>query len=377
MWGNLSFDYAWSSSIGNSGGILYVWDSRFFVKDNVTASDNFLAIRGVWVPTSTRLLIISVYAPQDLSEKGVLWDYLCHLMDMWYGECVMLGDFNEVRSEPERFGSLFNTQGAKVFNNFISLSEGDENSKFFHGFINNKRAQLAIRGVLIDAEWLVDLRKVKNEFLKHFANCFSKPDDFRIKLDFQPPKMLSLDQDFLDDVLKSFGFGNKWRGWINGCLNSAMGSILVNGCPTSEFQFHKGLKINIHKSKLMGVGVASDEVESVARIVGCSTFSSPFTYLGVKMGGFMSRIKSWDEVKCNLTSRLCKWKIKTLSIGVRLTLLKYVLSSMPLYHMFIFKVPMGVLKNMESMRRNFFNGVEGSNGKMALICWEKVLASKK
>ncbi|GKA71149.1 RNA-directed DNA polymerase, eukaryota [Tanacetum coccineum] len=122
LWGNLSFDYAWSSSVDNSGGILCVWDSRFIVKDNVTASDNFLAIRGVWVPTSTRLLIILVYAPQDLSEKRVLWDYLRHLIDMWDGECVMLGDFNEVRSEPERFGSLFNTQGANVFNNFISLS---------------------------------------------------------------------------------------------------------------------------------------------------------------------------------------------------------------------------------------------------------------
>ena len=39
-----------------------------------------------------------------------------------------------------------------------------------------------------------------------------------------------------------FGFVDKWCGWINGCLNSAMGSVLVNGSPTSEFQFHKGLK---------------------------------------------------------------------------------------------------------------------------------------
>ncbi|GKD13625.1 hypothetical protein Tco_1198032 [Tanacetum coccineum] len=47
--------------------------------------------------------------------------------------------------------------------------------------------------------------------------------------------------DFLEDVLKSFGFGDKWCGWINGCLNSAMGSILVIRSPTMEFQFHKGL----------------------------------------------------------------------------------------------------------------------------------------
>ncbi|GKB46311.1 RNA-directed DNA polymerase, eukaryota [Tanacetum coccineum] len=48
--------------------------------------------------------------------------------------------------------------------------------------------------------------------------------------------------DYLDDVLDKFGFEVKWRCWIQGCLNSAMGSILVNGSPTSEFKFYKGLK---------------------------------------------------------------------------------------------------------------------------------------
>lgn len=143
------------------------------------------------------------------------------------------------------------------------------------------------------------------------------------------------------------------------------------------FFLASGLKINMHKSKLMGSGVSSEEVESAARIVGCSTFTSPFNYLGVKVGGVMSRIKSWDEVTCKLSSRLSKWKIKTLSIGGRLTLLKSVLSSIPLYHMSIFKVPMGVLKNMESIRIIFFNGDGSSNRKMAWVCWDKVLASKK
>lgn len=33
---------------------------------------------------------------------------------------LVLGDFNEVRTEDERFGSMFNIQGANAFNNFIS-----------------------------------------------------------------------------------------------------------------------------------------------------------------------------------------------------------------------------------------------------------------
>ena len=61
------------------------------------------------------------------------------------------------------------------------------------------------------------------------------------KIDFEKA-LDSVRWDFLDDILKSFGFGDKWRSWIAGCLNSAKGSVLVNGSPTSEFLFHKGLK---------------------------------------------------------------------------------------------------------------------------------------
>ena len=46
----------------------------------------------------------------------------------------------------------------------------------------------------------------------------------------------------MDDVLLKFGFGDRWRGWIQSCLRSSKGSILVNGSPTEEFQFYKGLK---------------------------------------------------------------------------------------------------------------------------------------
>ncbi|GJZ98367.1 hypothetical protein Tco_0670820 [Tanacetum coccineum] len=78
------------SSIGNSGGILCVWDPTLFVKDNVTSSNNFLDVMGTWVPSSSKLLIISAYAPQDLTEKKVLWDYILHLIDRWDGDSSLI-----------------------------------------------------------------------------------------------------------------------------------------------------------------------------------------------------------------------------------------------------------------------------------------------
>ncbi|GJY23396.1 retrovirus-related pol polyprotein from transposon TNT 1-94 [Tanacetum coccineum] len=61
------------------------------------------------------------------------------------------------------------------------------------------------------------------------------------KVDFEKA-FDSVRWEYLDDILKSFGFGDTSRSWISGCLNFAKGSVLINGRPTSEFQFHKGLK---------------------------------------------------------------------------------------------------------------------------------------
>ncbi|GJX93965.1 RNA-directed DNA polymerase, eukaryota [Tanacetum coccineum] len=119
-WGNFAFEYAYSEAVGNSGGILCIWDPNMFNKLNETISDYFTIVRGTWVPTGLKLLIVSVYAPQEAKEKVMLWDYIRLVISNWDGQVVIMGDFNEVRYISERFGSVFNKKGAEVFNNFIN-----------------------------------------------------------------------------------------------------------------------------------------------------------------------------------------------------------------------------------------------------------------
>nr|GEW22816.1 probable sodium/metabolite cotransporter BASS1, chloroplastic [Tanacetum cinerariifolium] len=76
--------------------------------------------------------------------------------------------------------------------------EGDENPKYFHGIINKKRSQLAIRGVLVQGDWIVEPSHVKKEFLNHFSNRFADPNSPRLIIDFQFPNTLSLEQ--LSDI---------------------------------------------------------------------------------------------------------------------------------------------------------------------------------
>ncbi|GKA99799.1 RNA-directed DNA polymerase, eukaryota, partial [Tanacetum coccineum] len=801
-WGNLTFDYVHSDSVGNSGGILCMWDPNSFCKSSFTRSDYFVIIRGLWLKSGIELMIVVVYAPQEASEKRMLWDYLTHVSDQWDGEIVMMGDFNEVRYKSERFGSNFKAHDADIFNSFIhnaglnevhlggsaftwchksatkmskldrflvsenllhscpninaisldryisdhrpillreaifdygpipfrfynywlevdgfdklvrdawndapgnkknairnfmyklkytkekirgwlstyrlnsrgALSklkedlrmfdeaidkgnspvemvhkrletlnkiqqvnnthmseaaqkakikwvvEGDENTKFFHGMLNKKRSQMSIRGIMVNGTWIDDPVKVKHEFLDHFRNRFDKPLENRARIDICFPNVLSNDQrddlermvtkeevkkavwdcgsdkspgpdgfsfsffrhfwstiekdiieavdcfftygdmpngcnsifialipkiidanmvkdfrpisligslykviakiltnrlvnvigdlvnevqsafvaerqildgpfilneviqwcrkkkkhslifkvdfekaydsvrwDFLDDILNKFGFGNKWRTWIQSCLRSSRGSILVNGSTTEEFQFFKGLKqgdplspflfilimeslhisfqrvvdgglftginlnsmvslshlfyaddaifigqwselnidtlvqvlecfyrasglrINMCKSKIMGINVEDGKIQNAASKLGCLVLKTPFTYLGTKVGENMSRKEAWKEVVDKVLSRLSKWKIKTLSIGGRFTLLKSVLGSMPIFHMSIFKVPSYVLKTLESIRSRFFNGQDHKSRKASWVKWDNVLTSK-
>nr|GFB17147.1 RNA-directed DNA polymerase, eukaryota [Tanacetum cinerariifolium] len=158
--------------------------------------------------------------------------------------------------------------------------------------------------------------------------------------------------------------------WSNGNL---IGIMNILRC----FSFLSGMSINIHKSHLLGIGVSDVIVPEAANRIGCSVMKAPFQYLGIMVGGNMSLVKEWGESIAKLKKKLSKWKLKTLSVGGRLTLLKAVLGSTPIYNMSLFKVPKQVLNSMEQMRMNFFNGVQEDERKIDWVKWSKVLAAKK
>nr|GEV36064.1 RNA-directed DNA polymerase, eukaryota [Tanacetum cinerariifolium] len=713
-WRNLAFEFVHSDSVCNSGGVLCVWDSKAFKKLNATVSNYFVMVRGNWLSNGKLILFIAVYAPQELSEKKMLWDYLSYVIANWNGEVIIMGDFNEVRNKNERFGSLFNEQGARVFNSFISKThledvplggcsftwchksaskmskldrflmserlfrecpnfsavtlerfrldhrpillretnhdygpspfcffhywlemegfdkfikdvwngapvdssnaimnfmqklkftkkkiwpwngmrqcsknkrlglqqdlmdldriidegkatvdivnkrievynsiqeldklhmmeaaqkanikwaiEGDENSKYFHGILNKKRNQLSIREILVEGIWEEKPDVVKREFLNHFKNRFNKPNKLQPVLNLEFPNQLNaiqvedLEVEVSYDEIKkavwdcgidkspepngfTFGFYKRFWSLIDrdvvaavkhffqigripkGCNSSfitlipkipdakmvkdfrsisligslykiivkilanrlvvVLGDIVnevqsafvanrqifdgpfilnevfqwckskkkhsfifkidfekaydsvLNGSPTDEFQFFKGLKqgdplspfifilfmeslhlsfsrvVSAGKSKLLGIAVDEDNLRIAADRIGCGILKAPFNYLGSKVGENMSRIRAWDDNVDNMITRLSKWKMKTLSIGGRLTLIKAVLGSMSIYHMFIFKVPMKILNRMESNCSNFFNGIELNSKKSIWVKWSNVLSSKE
>nr|GEX48344.1 RNA-directed DNA polymerase, eukaryota [Tanacetum cinerariifolium] len=384
--------------------------------------------------------------------------------------------------------------------------EGDENSKKFHGVVNKKRRHLAIKGCnssfialipkVIDAKHLKDFKHIsligcqykiigkilanrlslvigdivsqeQSAFIKErqimdgplifnevISWCKARKEQLlTFKVDFQKA-FDSVRWDHLDDILGKFGFEIKWREWIRGCLQSSKASILVNGSPTDEFSFHRGLrqgdplssflfilvmeslhvsfqrlidrgmfdpiflgkenrvpishlfyaddamfigkwsrsnvnvlmmmlhcfslasglKVNVHKSSIYGVGVRQDDVQHMAENFCCISNNLPFTYLGVKVGANMMRLNSWSDVVKKVSNKLSNWKAKTLSVGGRLTLLKSVLGAIPTYYMFLFKAPEVIISLLEKMRNKFFLGADTDDRKITWVCWNKVLA---
>ncbi|GKG49254.1 RNA-directed DNA polymerase, eukaryota, partial [Tanacetum coccineum] len=56
----------------------------------------------------------------------MLWDYFILVLKSWNGDVIIMGDFNEVRTQDERHGSIVNAHGADAFNLFISSAGLEE-----------------------------------------------------------------------------------------------------------------------------------------------------------------------------------------------------------------------------------------------------------
>nr|GFB01859.1 RNA-directed DNA polymerase, eukaryota, reverse transcriptase zinc-binding domain protein [Tanacetum cinerariifolium] len=118
MWGNFSFDFVCSMSRGHSGSLITMWDTSLFTKTNMWCDDNFIIIQGL----DDTFFMVNVYGPQDSTAKSLLWQRLHDFISNNQGRYIICGDFNEVRMESKRCGSIFSHFDAQLFNSFIDRS---------------------------------------------------------------------------------------------------------------------------------------------------------------------------------------------------------------------------------------------------------------
>ncbi|KAJ0682333.1 putative RNA-directed DNA polymerase [Helianthus annuus] len=114
---------------------------------------------------------------------------------------------------------------AKVLASRIKRVIGEISSSEQSAFVGGRNI---LDSTLIVSESIAWAKKSKKELLI-FKVDFEKAYD-------------SINWKFLFGIMEKMDFPLKWVSWIKGCLVSGMGSVLVNGSPTKEFSYKRGLR---------------------------------------------------------------------------------------------------------------------------------------
>jgi len=119
-----------------------------------------------------------------------------------------------------------------------------------------------------------------------------------------------------------------------------------------------GLKVNFHKSHLVGINIGESWLVEATSLLNCKVGKILFMYLGLSIGGDPRKLPFWEPVIGTIKTRLPGWQSRFLSFGGHLILLKVVLTSLPVYALSFFKAPSDIISLFESIfNKKFGEGV--------------------
>lgn len=87
--------------------------------------------------------------------------------------------------------------------------------------------------------------------------------------------------------------------------------------------------------------------------------------------------KNWKQIIDHVQAKLSLWKAKKLSIGGRLTLVKLVLDSLPLYYFSILKLRFALSTTKKKLEEDFYGDGVKKKQKINWVAWTKVLDLKE
>jgi len=130
-------------------------------------------------------------------------------------------------------------------NDFQPISLVGSMYKILVKFLAN-RLRLVIGSVVSDTKsafvkgcQILDGILVANEVVDEARKC--KKELLLFKVDFEKAYS-SIDWGYLQAMIARMGFPNLWRKWNKECVGTTSASVLVNGSPTDEFLFERGLR---------------------------------------------------------------------------------------------------------------------------------------
>ena len=100
-------------------------------------------------------------------------------------------------------------------------------------------------------------------------------------------------------------------------------------------------------------------------------------YLGLPALVGRAKKQSFIYIKERVWKELQGWKEKLLSQAGREVLIKSIIQAIPTYTMCCFKLPKGLVRELESMIRKFWWGYSGEHWKTHWVKWERLCEAKE
>ena len=134
-----------------------------------------------------------------------------------------------------------------------------------------------------------------------------------------------------------------------------------------------GSKINYLKSTIYGWNCSIKELTDIARLLemeGSRTWDS-FKYLGIPIFKSKPKVAHWTPLLDKLKLKIQAWGASWLNNVGKVILMKYVLTSLPLYQHSILLAPKTFISKMDGLLRRFlWEGGENNDRRLHLVNWD-------
>lgn len=102
----------------------------------------------------------------------------------------------------------------------------------------------------------------------------------------------------------------------------------------------------------VGLGVEEELLYKFTALCKCKIGALPLSYLGIPLRAYLRRISIWDAIVEKFKKKFLGWKSRSLSFAASIMHINYVLYSLPIFFMSLFKAPVIVIKRIDKIRRN-------------------------
>lgn len=144
-----------------------------------------------------------------------------------------------------------------------------------------------------------------------------------------------------------------------------------------DFCGASGQRVSLAKSKLfVSTNVRGPLERELSRLSGIPSTRNLGTYLGMPV--FHTRVVKDDfaPILAKVQARLAGWKSRSLSMAGRVTLVKSVLSSIPIYVMQTVLLPTTICERLDKLCRDFVWGSTKDHRRIHLVSWTDLCAPK-